>query len=292
MEQGGVSLINKRNYKNSLLKIALLLLAFLVLLPLWFIGEGSLLPIDELKAYLSPVLRGGKGYAFWPILPRYPTLQPLIELLFDTPQFFVMFWNTVKLAGYVVLGQFLVGAPAAWAFSRFRFPGRKVLFTFYIVLMLMPFQVTMVSSYLVADRLGILNTLWSVILPGVFSTFPVFIMSKGFDVVPDALLEAAALDGAGPVSIFFRIGIPLGMPGIISALVLSFLECWNMIEQPMVFLKDKKLWPLALYLPQISQDNLGLAMVSSLLMLLPAVLISLFGQKYLELGIQSTGIKE
>lgn len=287
-----MSLIKERNYKNSILKIVLLLLALLVLLPLWFMGEGSLLPIDELKAYLSPVLQGGKGYAFWPVLPRYPTLQPLVELLFDTPQFFVMFWNTVKLAGYIVLGQFLVGAPAAWAFSRFRFPGRKVLFTFYIVLMLMPFQVTMVSSYLVADRLGILNTLWSVILPGVFSTFPVFIMSKGFDVVPEALLEAAALDGAGPVSTFFRIGIPLGMPGIISALVLSFLECWNMIEQPMVFLKDKKLWPLALYLPQISQDNLGLAMVSSLLMLLPAVLISLFGQKYLELGIQSTGIKE
>lgn len=267
-------------------------LALLVWWPLWFMVEGALMPLDELNATLGPVLAGGGGTAFWPLLPSWPTLQPLAELLLDTPQFFVMFWNTCKLVFPTVLGQLLVGAPAAWAFSRFRFRGRRLLFTVYIVLMLMPFQVTMVPSYLVANGLGLMDTLWAVILPGLFSTFPVFVMAKGFDAVPDALLEAAALDGAGPLQTFFRIGLPLGVPGILSALVLGFLECWNAIEQPMTFLKTKSLWPLSLYLPEIAAEKLGLAMVSSLLMLAPSVLIFLFGQKYLELGIQSSGLKE
>lgn len=267
-------------------------LALLVWWPLWSMAEGALMPLDELNAALGPVLAGREGEAFWPLLPSWPTLQPLAELLLDTPQFFVMFWNTCKLVFPTVLGQLLVGAPAAWAFSRFRFRGRRLLFTVYIVLMLMPFQVTMVPSYLVADGLGLMDTLWAVILPGMFSTFPIFIMAKGFDAVPDALLEAGALDGAGPLQTFFRIGLPLGMPGILSALVLGFLECWNAIEQPMTFLKTRSLWPLSLYLPEIAAEKLGLAMVSSLLMLAPSVLIFLFGQKYLELGIQSSGLKE
>ena len=195
-------------------------LALLVWWPLWFMVEGALMPLDELNATLGPVLAGGGGTAFWPLLPSWPTLQPLAELLLDTPQFFVMFWNTCKLVFPTVLGQLLVGAPAAWAFSRFRFRGRRLLFTIYIVLMLMPFQVTMVPSYLVANGLGLMDTLWAVILPGLFSTFPVFVMAKGFDAVPDALLEAA-LDGAGPLQTFFRIGLPLGVPGILSALGLS-----------------------------------------------------------------------
>jgi len=158
--------------------------------------------------------------------------------------------------------------------------------------MLMPFQVTMVPNYLVIDRLGLMDTLWAVILPFAFSAFPVFIMIKGFDAVPRELLEAASIDGAGALRTFFSIGLPLGMPGILAALVLGFLECWSAIEQPMTFIKDQSLWPLSLYLPQIVSDKLGLSMAASLMMLVPTALVFLFGQKYLELGIQSTGSKE
>jgi multiple sugar transport system permease protein len=216
----------------------------------------------------------------------------LTELLLDTPQFFVMFWNTFKLVIPSVLGQLVFGAPAAWALSRLRFRGRSVVTTVYIALMLLPFQVAMVPNYLVIDRLGLMDTLWAVILPFAFSAFPVFIMIRGFDAVPRALLEAASIDGAGHIRTFISIGLPLGVPGILSALVLGFLECWSAIEQPMTFLQDPSKWPLSLYLPQIVAEKLGLAMTASLLMLLPAALIFLFGQKYLELGIQAAGIKE
>ena len=259
---------------------------------LWFMATGGMLGLGELNTRLGPVLAGAQGNASWPLLPRYPTLQPLTELLLDTPQFFVMFWNSVKIVLPAVLGQFLFGAPAAWALSRLRFRGRRALFSLYIVLMLLPFGVTMVPNYLVMNNLGLMDTHWAVILPFAFSAFPVFIMARSFDAVPRAMLEAAAIDGAGPFTTFLRVGLPLGTPGVLSALVLGFLEVWNAIEQPMLFLREKPLWPLSLYLPEITAEKLGLAMVSSLVMLTPAVLVFLFGQKYLELGIQAAGVKE
>ena len=250
------------------------------------------MPLDELNATVGPAITGEDRMTRWTLLPSWPTLQPLVELLLDTPQFFVMFWNSVKIALPAVLGQFLLGAPAAWALSRMRFRGRKVLFTLYICLMLMPFQVTMVPNFLVMDSLGLLDSLWAVILPYAFSAFPVFIMVKSFDAVPRAMLEAAAIDGAGYWRTFLNIGLPLGLPGILAALLLGFLECWSTIEQPIVFLRDPVNWPLSLYLPQIVSEKLGLAMSASLLMLMPAVLVFLIGQKYLELGIQAEGVKE
>lgn len=277
---------------NIIIFIFLFILALLVWWPMWFMIIGSLMPLDELTVFLGSVLSGTDGYASWPILPTWPTLQPIVELLLDTPQFFVMFWNSCKIVFPQLIGQLIVGTPAAWAFSRLRFRGKNVLFTVYIILMLMPFQVTMVPNYLVSDFLGIMDTLWAIILPGMFSTFSVFIMSKGFDAVPHAMMESASLDGAGAFTIFFRIGLPLGRPAILSALVLAFLEGWNAIEQPMTFLKTPSLWPLSLYLSDIAAEKLGLAMVSSLFTLAPALLIFLFGQKYLELGIQASGMKE
>ena len=255
--------MKRKNLGRAVLVLFLLLPALAVWWPLWFMGTGALMPLDELRAALGPVLQGAEGSAFWPLLPSWPTLQPLAELLLDTPQFFTMFWNTCAIVFPQVLGQVLVGAPAAWAFSRLRFRGRRALFTLYIVLMLMPFQVTMVSGYLVADAMGIMDTFWAIILPGAFSTFPVFIMAKGFDAVPIALLEAASIDGAGPLRTFFHIGVPLGVPGILSAAVLGFLEAWNAIEQPMTFLKTKALWPLSLYLPQIAAENDGVLKAGS-----------------------------
>jgi len=270
----------------------LILLAMLVWWPLWFMLMGSIMSLEELTMTIGPALTGAEGYSVWPLLPSWPTLQPLVALLLDTPQFFVMFWNTFGLVVPSVLGQLILGAPAAWALSRFRFRGRKIVATVYIALMLMPFQVTMVPNFLVIDRLGIMGSVWAVILPFAFSAFPVFIMMRGFDAVPRALLEAASIDGAGPIRTFFTIGLPLGVPSILAALVLGFLDVWGAIEQPMTFLNDPATWPLSLFLPQIVAEELGLAMVASLLMLLPATLFFFFGQKYLELGIQAAGVKE
>lgn len=180
----------------------------------------------------------------------------------------------------------------AWGFARYRFPGKNLLFMVYVALMMMPFQVMMLSNYLVLDQMELLDNLWGIILPAVFSTFPVFIMYRFFESIPEALMESARLDGAGELLIFIKIGIPLGSQGIISALVLGFLEYWNLIEQPMAFLKTKSRWPLSLYLPQIDMAQTGKAFAVSVLVLIPAVIVFLAGQDYLEQGIISTAIKE
>ena len=177
-------------------------------------------------------------------------------------------------------------------FAKFDFPGKKGLFTLYIALMMMPFQVMLLGNYLVLDDLRLLDSLLGIIFPAVFSTFPVFIMYRFFEGIPLALLEAARLDGAGELRLFFMIAIPLGSPGVISAMVLGFLEYWNLIEQPMVFLKTKELWPLSLYLPNIDMDHAGTAFAASMVALIPAVLVFFAGQDYLEQGIVSTAVKE
>ena len=267
-------------------------LVFLAVFPILFTVAGSIMGSQELKQVLEPFLTGEGGYISWKFLPLYPTLRAYIEVLLDSPEFFVMFWNSVKITAGVLVGQILIGVPAAWGFAKYKFPGKNVLFLIYIALMMMPFQVLMLSNYLVLDGLGLLDTLVGIILPGIFSTFPVFIMYRFFEGIPAALLEAARIDGAGEWLCFWKLGIPLGSPGIISALVLGFLEYWNLIEQPMAFLKNKELWCLSLYLPEIDASQAGKAFAVSVIVLIPAVLVFLAGQDYLEQGIISTAIKE
>ena len=278
---------------HILLSLLLGAAALLVWWPLWFLVFGALTPSDELAATIGPALGAGEAGASarWQLLPSWPTLQSFATLLLDTPEFFAMFWNSCRQVFPQLAGQFFFGAPAAWALSRLRFRGRRALLGLYVLLMLLPFQVTMVPNYLVLNTLGLLDTHWALILPGCFSAFAVFVMARGFDAVPRALLEAAAIDGAGPLRTFFRIGLPLGVPGILAALVLGFLEGWNAIEQPMTFLHNPARWPLALYLSSPSSVELAAAMAASLLMLAPAALIFRFGQPYLELGIQASGLK-
>lgn len=278
--------------KKWMIAMLLSAAALFVWVPLWMLLSASFMGSREMVHNLAPVLSEEAGYAHWPILPQYPTLKPYVELLLDAPEFFTMFWNSCKQVFPIVVGQIVIGAPAAWAFARFRFRGKGVLYALYIILMLMPFQVTMVSSYFVLDRLGLMNTVWAIILPGAVSTFPVFLMIRFFAAIPSALTEAASLDGAGAWQIFIHLGLPLGVPGILSAVVLGFLEYWNALEQPMTFLKDQTLWPLSLYLPTVTAENAGASLAASVIMLMPALLIFLFGQKYLEAGIAASGMKD
>lgn len=158
--------------------------------------------------------------------------------------------------------------------------------------MVLPFQVTMVSSYLVLDKLSLIDTHLAVILPGIFSTFPVFIMEKFFRAIPKTMIEAAEIDGAGPFQIFLKVGLPLGKPGIASCLILDFLECWNSLELPMTFLKTESKMPLSLYLPEITAARAGVSFAASVIMITPAVLVFLWGQEYLRQGIAASGLKE
>ncbi len=277
---------------KKMVMFPLALLAFAAVYPICFLLAGSLMGSGEIKESLGAALGGSAGYVQIPWLPRYPTLVSYVELLLDSPEFFVMFWNSVKLVAGILLGQLAFGVPAAWGFAKGTFPFRKALFTVYILLMMMPFQVLMLSDHLLLDRLHLLDTHMGLILLSVFSTFPVFIMYRFFDGVPDALVEAARLDGASQWQIFFYVGLPLGSPGVISVMVLGFLEYWNLMEPPMTFLKSKELWPLSLYLPAIGLDRAKVAFAASVLALIPGIFVFLAGQDHLEKGIAAAAVKE
>lgn len=278
--------------KRKLNMLFLVVLSLITVLPLWFVITGSFIGPGEFAENFSAVLNNTSGDVSWPFFPSYPTLRSYVELLLDTPRFFVVFWNSCRQVFPSLLGQLIIGVPAAWSFARFEFKGKRAIFTLYIILMIMPFQVTMVSTYLVLDKLHLLDSHLSIILPAVFSTFPVFIMVKFFKAIPKSLFEAASIDGAGEWRSFWNIGIPVGRGGIISAMVLGFLELWNAIEQPLNYIKTASRWPLTLYLPNISGEKAGISLVGSVIMLLPALLLFLYGQDYLEQGIMVSGIKE
>lgn len=278
--------------KKKWMLIPLGLAALICCYPVVFLLTGTFMDGGELRACLGPVMAGSDGFVVWRVIPAYPTLQNFLELLLDSPAFFVMFWNSVKLVSAILLGQLLVGVPAAWGLARFQFPFKKAFYMIYIILMMMPFQVRMLSDYLILDRLHLLDSHLGLILPAVFSTFPVFIMYRFFQSIPEAVLESAKLDGANAWQIFLWIGLPLGAGGIVSAMVLGFLEYWNLIEQPLTFLKNKALWPLSLFLPNIGLDKAGVAFTSSVVTLIPAVFVFLLGQGYLEQGIAAAAVKE
>ena len=275
--------------KRKLLWFLMGVFALIMLLPIWIAVTGAFSSQWELTENLRPVLGNGQGLAKWTLLPQSPTLKSLVQVLLDSPEFFTMFWNSVTITAGILLGQFAIAVPAAWGLAKLHL-SRK-LGDLYMVLMLLPFQVLMYPEYLVLKSLGLLNTLWAVILPGVFSAYPVFLLTRFFAAIPEEILEAARLDGAGEWQIFRYIALPLGLPGLLSVGILSFLDAWNLIEQPMTFLKNRALWPLSLFLPETTLTDAGLGFAAALLMLIPALLLFGLCQDALEQGIVLPGGK-
>ena len=278
--------------RGAVVRLGLILVLVIILLPLFLLVSYSFMGVQELRELCGPVLSGLEGMSGFRLIPAYPTLRAYVRLLLDSPEFFTAFWNSCIQTGGILAGQLLTAVPAAWAFARFRFPGKGVLWFLYMLLMVLPFQVTMVSGYLVLSSVHLMDTPTAVILPGMFSTLPVFILRKSFSAIPGEMIEAAKVDGAGSLRSFLHVGLPLGKAGIFAILILGFLESWNAIEQPMTYLKTKAYWPLSLYLPQITASKAALAFAASIIMLAPALLLFFFGQDYLEQGIVASGIKE
>ncbi len=280
-----------KTWKKTLNYLLLLTLALIVVFPVWLAVTSAFSSQWELEEKLFPIFTKTEETASWSLLPQAPTLQPMAEVLLDNPGFFTTFWNSVTISLGILAGQLVIAVPAAWVLAQFPIPGKKRILTLYILLMLMPFQVLMYPQYLVLKQLNLLDTLWAVIVPGVFSTFPVFLLHRFFLAIPREILEAARLDGAGEVRIFCQIAMPLSAPGILATMILSFLDSWNMIEQPMTYLKNKALWPLSLFLPAIKMEDMSIGFAAALLMLIPALLLFIGCQDDLQEGIALSGGK-
>lgn len=270
---------------HILLRIFAIAAAVLSVMPLVFLMCGTFTNEVELDQILAPVIGDGMGYATWHFIPLYPTVKNVVELLFDTPEYYVLFWNSVKIVGVVIAGQLLFAVPAAWGLARSHSRWAKMIFGLYMFCMILPFQVTMLSQYIVLNGMHMVNTHWAIILPLVFSTFPIFIMFSAFERVPASVVEAARLDGAGGFMIFAHMAVPIAKKGILSAAILGFLEYWNIVEQPVVFLRDRSLWPLSVYLPEVSAGGAGRAFAFALFSCIPSLIVFYIGRDVLAEGI-------
>lgn len=269
----------------------LLLPACLILLPLFMILVNSFMGAEEAALTFGGIFDNSR-YVSPVLMPAGPKGRAYSDLFLYCRRFYVMFWNSVKDTSCIVAGQVAAAIPAAWAFAKLEFPLKKAFYAVYLLLMMLPFQVTMLSNYFVLDGAGLLDTPWAFILPAVFSTFPVFIMTRFFGDIPDEFLEAAGIDGAGPWQMLFYIGLPMAKSGIAAVAVLQILENWNAIEQPLFFIQDKDALPLSLFFPNLTLDTWGSSFAAALVMMVPPILVFLCGRNQLEEGISHIGVEK
>lgn len=222
-------------------------------------------------------------------IPDMVDFSQYVTVLFKSPEYLIKFWNSVILTVPIVIFQILIALGAAYSFTRYRGRFKELIFFAYIILMLMPYQVSLVPNYLVSDWLGILNTRSSIILPGIFAPFSVYLLTKYMRRIPKSLIEAAKLDGANEWQIFTKICIPLCKGPIASVAILVFIDYWNMVEQPLILLSDTDKHPLSVFLSQINTGEVGIAFAVATIYMVPTILIFLYGEEYLVDGITYQG---
>lgn len=292
----------KRRHVVSLAKITLATLvaagfAILFLTPIILTITNSFMSASEISANYGTVFatdaNGGKVYIAEKVnlkfIPDMVSFSQYATVLFKSPEYLLKFWNSVILVGPITLFQLLVASLASYGFARYRGKLREIVFFLYIILMLMPYQVTLVPNYLVSDWLSILDTNWAIWLPGIFSPFAVFLLTKFMRRIPNSVIEAAQIDGAGEWQIYRRICMPLCKGAICSAAILVFIDYWNMVEQPLILMSDAEKHPLSVFLSKINQGEIGLAFAVATIYMVPSLLIFLYGEEYLVDGITYQG---
>lgn len=284
--------------RNLSITLAIACIGLMMLLPIVITFTNSFMTEHEIIGNYGlvgqmPIAVQGEPPAFvnLKLIPDWLSFEQYGNVLLATPTYLFMLWNSVAMVVAIIAGQTVVGALAAYAFAKLRFKGREGWFRVYLLTMLMPFQVTLVPNYIIADKLRLMNTAGAIILPGIFAAFGVFMLRQFMFSIPQALVEAAQMDGAGHYRIFYRIMLPLMKPGIAALIVLLFVDYWNMVEQPLIFLEDAFKQPLSLYLSRIHKEAQGIGFAASMVYMTPMVLLFIYAESYFIEGVQMSGIK-
>lgn len=299
-ETGGRRLQDQRmrRIQKSVMTAIMAVFAGLILSPIVITFTNSIMTEQEIEINYglighvgSAVSASAQQFVNLKLLPDQVSIEQYSLLLIRNSKYIAMFWNSVFMVVPIIAGQTLVAALAAYAFSKLRFRGREPIFLVYLFTMLMPYQVTLVPNYMMADQLGLLNHPSSIIFPGIFAAFGVFMLRQFMMHIPYDYIEAAKIDGAGHLRIFWSIIAPLIKPGIAGLVILLFVDYWNMVEQPLIFLDDALKQPLSVYLSSINKGALGVAFAASMLYMAPMVLLFLYVEPYFIEGVQLSGIK-
>ena len=284
----------KHYFGRGVMFLLCLIFAVAFLLPTVLTITNSFMSESEINSNYGMVFETTTGgyvsrHVNLKFIPDKVSFSQYITGLIKSPAYLIKFWNSVILVLPVVVFQVAIASVAAYSFTRWRGKVRSLIFFFYVILMLMPYQVTLVPNYLVAEKLGTLNTRWAIILPGAFAPFSVFLLTKFMRRIPYSLIESAKIDGAGEWQIFTRICLPQCRSALFSIAILVFIDYWNMVEQPIVLLSDAEKQPLSVYLSSINEGEIGLAFAMAVIYMVPSLLIFLKGEEYLVEGIAHQG---
>lgn len=291
--KGHINRLNtiRRKYR-PFITLLLALISIFMLLPIVFTFLYSFFPKSEMASYLG--LRGSYDAKQWMDVlfsPSMVSLRQYYTILIEEPQYLQLFCNSAMYGGMILLGQALVIPLTAYGLSRFTFKGRDALFFLVLMLMLLPFQVTMAPSVMTLRALGLLNTIWAIVLPMCFSPFYLFLLRQFMIGIPNEIMEAGQMDGAGTVRCFLHVVVPVCRPILGAAAALSFADVWNLVEQPLIYLSNQSMQPLSVMFNQISEQAASVAFAGAALYILPMLLVYIYFQDDILLGVQLSELK-
>lgn len=219
------------------------------------------------------------------------TLRSYYDVFLGQTAYLYRFWKSLALMFSIALVQVIVSVLAGFGFAKYKFFGKNVFFFALMVLMILPLQVTLVPNYLMLDKMRLLNTSWALALPAMFVPLGTFIMTQSCRSVSGEIVEAARLDGCGTLGTLCRVVAPMNKSGLVCVLFLSFLDSWNMVEQPLTYLEDFDQYPLSVGLASAPVGDSTVQLVACILAALPPLFLFAFFSRELVEGIALGGEK-
>jgi multiple sugar transport system permease protein len=273
----------RRIIPRALLYVALVMAAVLTLLPFLWVVSGSLRSLDDIRAEPGA----------W--LPAEVTFDNFARL-FSTQGFNGYFVNSVVVATIVVAGNIVAASTAGYALAKFDFRGKRLALGAVMMAMMVPYIAVFVPQFVITVNLGLADTLPGIALPSVALPISVFIMRQYAFSIPDELLEAARMDGAGELRTFFGIFLPLAGPAVATITIMSFLSSWNNFIWPLVVAQSTASYTLPVGLAATSQaaanvTDYGLVLAGAVVVMLPVLVLFLLLQRYFVQGIAATGMR-
>jgi len=219
------------------------------------------------------------------------SLLAYYQVFLGQTEFLLRFWKSLFLSVCIAAVQVAVSTLAGYGFAKFRFPGKNILFFILMVLMILPLQVTLMPNYLILESMGLMGSYLSLALPDIFVPLGTFIMTQSFRAVPDSVVEAARLDGCNTLEMIPRILLPVNNNGLVCVALLSFVDAWNMVEQPLTYLEDFYDYPISVALASVSPAEPTVLLACCVLVTLPALFLFLICNRELSEGITLGGEK-